>query len=70
MTKETFQETVDRMTAAKAEIEARQQALLEERYDMSEHAGRGRHDVARQSGAGRRAGEAAGREPAGTTWRT
>jgi len=34
--KETFAETVKRMTAAKPEIQARQKALLEERYDLAD----------------------------------
>lgn len=38
---ETFQATVDRMTAAKPAIEARQKELLEERYDLANSPDRG-----------------------------
>jgi cytochrome c peroxidase len=38
---ETFQQTMERMVAAKPGIEARQQALLKERYDLSDKPARG-----------------------------
>src|SRR5262245_40313821 len=39
--KETFAETMKRMKAERPEIERRQAALLEKRYDLADHAARG-----------------------------
>ncbi|MEX2093330.1 MAG: cytochrome B6, partial [Pirellulales bacterium] len=61
---QTFQQTVDRMTAAKPEIEARQKALLEERYDLSDKPTAG---VTMSRGKAVQAGVRA-KLPAGATW--
>ncbi len=62
--KESFQETVDRMTAAKPEIEARQQSLLEERYDLSDTPAEG---VTMSRGKAVQSGVRA-KLPDGTSW--
>ncbi len=62
--KETFPQTVARMSAAKAEIEARQQALLKERYDLSDKPTAG---VTMSKGKAVQAGVRA-KLPAGATW--
>ena len=61
---QTFQQTVDRMTAAKPEIEARQKALLDERYDLSDKPAAG---VTMSRGKAVQAGVRA-KLPAGATW--
>lgn len=61
---QTFQQTVDRMEAAKPAIEARQQALLDERYDMSDQAATG---TTMSRGKAVQGGVRA-KLPAGITW--
>ena len=61
---QTFQQTVDRMTAAKSDIEARQQALLGERYDVSDKPAAG---AAMSRGKAVQSGVRA-KLPTGVTW--
>lgn len=61
---ETFEQTVDRMKAAKPAIEARQQALLKERYDLSDKPAAG---VTMSRGKAVQAGVRA-KLPSGVTW--
>jgi cytochrome c peroxidase len=61
---QTFQQTVDRMEAAKPAIESRQQALLDERYDMSDQAATG---TTMSRGKAVQGGVRA-KLPAGITW--
>ena len=61
---QTFQQTVDRMKAAKPGIKARQKALLDERYDLSDKPAAG---VTMSRGKAVQAGVRA-KLPAGVTW--
>lgn len=62
--KETFDAIVARMTAAKPQIMQRQQALLAERYDLSDHTASG---ITMSKGKPLQAGVRVKLEP-GTTW--
>jgi cytochrome c peroxidase len=62
---QTFDQTVEKMTAAKPAIEARQQALLQDRYDLSNKPDAG---ATMSRGKAVQAGVRA-KLPAGVTWR-